>query len=122
LRAGDAIETATGGRPRLFRPPLGHTTPATLYGARLAQVTPVGWSARGYDGIRGRSPQAVVHGVARSLDDGAIILLHDAAERDDFVPAGVPAMPALLSELGARQLVSVRLEHWLEPSAPSVTD
>jgi peptidoglycan-N-acetylglucosamine deacetylase len=113
MRAADAIETATGLRPRLFRPPLGHTTPATLRGARLANVTVVGWSARGYDGIRGRTEESVVRGVARSLDDGAIVLLHDAAERDDFVPAGVAALPALLDELRARQLVSVELERWL---------
>jgi len=117
LRAGDTIEAATGTRPRLFRPPLGHTTPATLYGARLANVTPIGWSARGYDGIRSRTPEAVLRGVARSLDDGSIVLLHDAAERDDFVPAGVPALPALLAELRSRQLVSVALERWLGPGA-----
>jgi len=117
LRAGDAIEAATGSRPRLFRPPLGHTTPATLRGARLANVIPIGWSARGYDGIRSRTPEAVVRGVARSLEDGSIVLLHDAAERDDFVPAGVPALPALLAELRARQLVSVGLERWLEGDA-----
>lgn len=113
VRAADAIEAASGKRPLLFRPPLGHTTPATLRGARRAGVTPVGWSARGYDGIRGRQPEAVVREVARSLDDGAIVLLHDAAERDDFVPAGVAALPALLAQLGERGLRSVELERWL---------
>ncbi|MFZ5890116.1 MAG: polysaccharide deacetylase family protein [Myxococcota bacterium] len=113
LRASEAVEAATGKRPWLFRPPLGHTTPATLRGARRAGVTPIGWSARGYDGIRGRPPEAVVREVTRSLDDGAIVLLHDAAEHDDFVPAGVPALPVLLDELERRRLRSIELERWL---------
>jgi peptidoglycan/xylan/chitin deacetylase (PgdA/CDA1 family) len=117
LRAADAIEAASGKRPQLFRPPLGHTTPATMRGARRAGVTPIGWSARGYDGIRGRQPDAVVRGVRRSLDDGAIVLLHDAAENDDFVPAGVSALPLLLAELGERGFCSVELERWFLNSA-----
>lgn len=117
VRAGDAIEAATGKRAHLFRPPLGHTTPATLRGARSAGVKPIGWSARGYDGLRGRPPEAVVRGVVRSLDDGAIVLLHDAAENDDFVPAGVLALPALLDELARRGLQSVALERWFPNGA-----
>ncbi|HET9931334.1 MAG TPA: polysaccharide deacetylase family protein [Polyangiaceae bacterium] len=117
VRARDSIEAASGKRAELFRPPLGHTTPATLRGARSAGVTPIGWSARGYDGIRGRQPEAVVRGVTRSLDDGAIVLLHDAAENDDFVPAGVVALPALLDELARRKLESVALERWFPDAA-----
>lgn len=112
VRARDTIEAASGVRAELFRPPLGHTTPNTMRGARRAGVTPIGWSARGYDGIRGRTVEAVVRGVARSLDDGAIVLLHDAAENDDFVPAGVVALPRLLEELDERALLSVPLERW----------
>jgi peptidoglycan-N-acetylglucosamine deacetylase len=113
LRAQDAVEQATGVRPRLFRPPVGHTSPATVRGARTAGVTMVGWSARGYDGLRGRRPEAVVAQIRRSLDDGAIVLLHDAAERDDFEPASLSALPALLAELDTRGLTSVALEPWL---------
>src|SRR5690606_21873282 len=45
-----SVERATGVRPRIFRPPLGHTTPLTVFGARRAGMTIVGWSARAYDG------------------------------------------------------------------------
>jgi hypothetical protein len=48
--------------------------------------------------------------VGRSLADGAIILLHDAAERDDFEPASVPALPALTALLDRRGLTSVGLD------------
>ena len=50
----------TGVRPRFFRPPLGHTSVTSVRGARLAGVTLVGWSSRGFDGMRRRSPEAVV--------------------------------------------------------------
>ena len=113
LRAQDAVANAVGVRPTLFRPPLGHTSPGTVRGAKLAGVTLIGWSARGYDGVRGRRPESVVRAVARSLDDGAIVLLHDASERDDFEPASLLALPALLSLLDARGLESVALDSWL---------
>lgn len=112
-RAQDAVESATGLRPRLFRPPIGQTSPNTLRGARAAGVRVVGWSARGYDGLRRRQPQAVLASIERSLGDGAIVLLHDAAERDDFEPASLAALPQLLALLDARGLSSVPLEPWL---------
>jgi peptidoglycan/xylan/chitin deacetylase (PgdA/CDA1 family) len=109
-RAGDAVEAATGARPRFFRPPLGHTSLTTVLGARRAGVTIVGWSSRGYDGIRRRTPDAVVRRVSRTLTDGAIVMLHDAAEHDDFEPASVPALPRLVALLDERGLASVGLD------------
>ena len=110
LRAARAVEVATGARPRFFRPPLGHTSVTTVRGVRLAGVTLVGWSSRGYDGMRGRSPEAVVERVVRTLSDGTIVMLHDAAERDDFEPAAVRALPRLLAVLDCRGFTSVGLD------------
>jgi peptidoglycan-N-acetylglucosamine deacetylase len=110
VRAADAVEAATGARPRLFRPPLGHTSLTTVRGARRAGVTLIGWSARGYDGIRGRSSEAIVERVGRTLTDGAIVMLHDAAEHDDFEPASVRALPRLVALLDERGLTSVGLD------------
>lgn len=112
-RAQDAIEDAAGVRPTLFRPPVGQTSPSTLRGARTAGVRVIGWSARGYDGLRGQRPEAVVTRISRTLSDGAIVLLHDAAEYDDFEPASLAALPALLAVLDAKGLTSVRLDSWL---------
>ena len=84
--------------------------PPFSFAARRAGVTLVGWSSRGYDGIRGRSPEAVVMRVARTLTDGAIVMLHDAAEHDDFEPASVAALPRLLALLDERGLTSVGLD------------
>ena len=109
-RASDAVHAATGVRPRFFRPPLGHTSLTTVRGARRAGVTLVGWSSRGYDGIRRRCPNAVVKRVRRTLTDGAIVMLHDAAEHDDFEPASVRALPRLVALLDERGLASVGLD------------
>jgi len=110
LRAVAAVEAATGARPRFFRPPLGHTSRTTVRGARLAGVTLIAWSSRGYDGIRRRSPEAVVARISRTLVDGAIVMLHDAAEHDDFEPASVPALPRIVALLDERGLTSVGLD------------
>ena len=123
VRAEDAVEAATGVRPKFFRPPLGHTSLTTVPGARRAGVTLVGWSSRGFDGIAGRSPQAVVERVGRTLADGAIVMLHDAAEHDDFEPAAIRALPPLLALLDERGLTSVGLDELLDegPTRADVT-
>jgi peptidoglycan/xylan/chitin deacetylase (PgdA/CDA1 family) len=119
LRAGDAVEAATGARPRFFRPPLGHTSVTTATGVRRAGVTLVGWSSRGFDGLRGRSVEACLRHVRRTLEDGAIVMLHDASEFDDFEPAAVRALPQLLALLDERGLTSVGLDALLGETAPS---
>lgn len=108
-RARSTVEAACGVRPGWFRPPLGHTSPLTALGLWRSDVRVVGWSARGYDGLPGREPKAIVARVEPDLKDGAIVLLHDAAERDDFEPPGVLALPEILAMLDARGLTSVGL-------------
>ena len=109
-RARDAVEAATGMRPRFFRPPLGHTSMTTVLAARRAGVTLVGWSLRGYDGLRRRNADAVVERLARILTEGAIVMLHDAAEHDDFEPATVRVLPRIVALLERRRLASVGLD------------
>jgi peptidoglycan/xylan/chitin deacetylase (PgdA/CDA1 family) len=110
VRAKGAVEAATGAQPKFFRPPLGHTSRSTVAGVHLAGVTLVGWSSRGYDGLRNRSPEAVLRSVGRTLRDGAIVLLHDAAEHDDYEPASIRALPQLFALLDERGLTSVGLD------------
>jgi peptidoglycan/xylan/chitin deacetylase (PgdA/CDA1 family) len=126
-RAARAVEDATGVRPRFFRPPLGHTSVTTTRGVRRAGLTIVGWSTRGLDGMRGRTPEAVVARVARDVTDGAIVMLHDASEYDDFEPASVRALPELLRLLDERGWTSVGLDALIDrpgdsPEPSSVLD
>ena len=111
-----AIEDACGVRPTLFRPPIGHVSPRTAAGAKRANVTLVAWSVRGLDGLAS-SPDRVLRRVLRGLTPGAIVALHDAAERDDFEPAALAALPAILTEIENRGLQTVGVEEFIDPAA-----
>jgi peptidoglycan/xylan/chitin deacetylase (PgdA/CDA1 family) len=74
----------------------------------------VGWSVSGRDGTAVVRPARVAARVQKGLRNGAIVLLHDAAERDDHEPAGPLALSAVLDAIDAKQLVVVPLTTWTE--------
>jgi peptidoglycan-N-acetylglucosamine deacetylase len=108
------IEAITGDKPELFRPPIGHTNPTIARVADAFDLTVVGWSVSARDGLAGADPKRVVGRVRRNVKDGAIVLLHDAAERGGRVPAGVLALAEVMDALKAARLDVVRIEEWLE--------
>jgi peptidoglycan/xylan/chitin deacetylase (PgdA/CDA1 family) len=110
-RAVDLIVELTGERPRFFRPPVGHTNPRIDRAARDLGLTIVGWSIRARDGIRAH-PSQVAQRVVPRLSDGAIVLMHDGAERDDHEPAAPAALPEILAKMKERGLRAVRLDEW----------
>ena len=112
-RAVASLEAITGARPTLFRPPVGHTNPTIARIAERLDLTVVGWSVRGRDGLAGAQPDDVARRIARGLGDGAIVLMHDAAERGRRRPAGVDALPRVLDAIAERNLSVVPLEKWL---------
>jgi peptidoglycan/xylan/chitin deacetylase (PgdA/CDA1 family) len=77
-------------------------------------VTFIGWSARGFDGARRIPPTRLVQRIEGDLEPGAIILLHDAAENEDFTPSAVEALPAILDALEARGLKPGTVEELIE--------
>ena len=105
--ATQAVERAGGTAPGLFRPPVGYVSHRTAAGARRARVTLVAWSARGIDGLGVTNPARVARRIEKKLRPGAIVMLHDAAERDDFLPASIEALPLVLAALDAKGLTSV---------------
>ena len=113
-RALEVVKEATGLRPRLFRAPIGHISPAMARAARELELLVVGWSVRGVDGWSGAKPEKVAERVIDKLDDGAIVCLHDAAERGDFIPASIGALPAVFEAADKRQLSFVRVDRWLD--------
>lgn len=116
-RAIGVLEEITGKTPTLFRPPIGHTNPTIARIADLLDLTVVGWSVRGRDGLSGASPEDVVSRISRGLRDGAIVLLHDAPEHGTNKPAGVTALPAILDKIASNNLRVVPLSSWLETDA-----
>ncbi len=113
-RAQAAVAQITGQTPRLFRPPVGLISPRTALAAKRLALVLLGWSVRGRDGLARAHPVAVERRVTRALRPGAIVLLHDAAERGGRVPAGVAALPAILAYAARAQLTCVPLSS-LEP-------
>jgi peptidoglycan/xylan/chitin deacetylase (PgdA/CDA1 family) len=112
-RAVAVVEREVGVKPKWFRPPIGHVSPRTAAGARRAGVALVAWSVRGLDGIAGRMPEQVVARIERGLVPGAIVLMHDAAERNDFEPASIAALPLVLESVASKGLVAVTLDELL---------
>ena len=113
-RTQRAIEHACGVTPTLFRPPIGFASHLTFRGAERAAVRVVAWSVRSLDGVRSARPARVAERVIAHLEEGAIVLLHDAAERDDFTPASIAALPQILEALRARTLHAVALDELLD--------
>jgi peptidoglycan/xylan/chitin deacetylase (PgdA/CDA1 family) len=77
-QAQAAITRIAGTSPRWFRAVVGMANPfvaAPLHRLGLARV---GWTARGFDGVRAE-PAAVVARIERQLRPGAIILAHEGA-------------------------------------------
>ncbi len=116
-RAIRTLEKITSSRPTLFRPPIGHTNPTIARIADQLDLTVVGWSAAGRDGLKGADPKSVASRIARDLDDGVIVLMHDAAERDDHEPAALAALPAVLSAVKDKNLRVARLRDWVDQVA-----
>ncbi len=120
LERGIAVlQAITGTRPTLFRPPIGHTTPVIARVADALDLTVVGWTVSGHDGIALARVDHVVTRVRRDLRDGIIVALHDAPERGDREPAAVKALPAILDAVAAENLDVVPLEGWLGESEES---
>jgi peptidoglycan/xylan/chitin deacetylase (PgdA/CDA1 family) len=114
-RATDALARITGARPTLFRPPIGHTSPPIARAANALDLAVVGWSVRGLDGLARSRSERVAARVIPKLRDGAIVLLHDAAERDDHTPASLAALPRILAAMSASNLPGVRVDAWIAP-------
>jgi peptidoglycan/xylan/chitin deacetylase (PgdA/CDA1 family) len=107
-----ALERALGQRPRLFRPPIGHTNPTIARVVEALGLVVVGWTIGGRDGLASARPDEVVARVRRDLRDGAIVLLHDAPERGEREPAAVRALPAILDAIAAERFDVVPLSDW----------
>lgn len=94
------VLTAISGQPpRWYRSVVGHTNPFVAAVLRAQGLTRVGWSARGFDGVR-CTPQAVLARIVPQLRPGAIVLLHEGG-----APGQAPAIIGqVLAELERRGL------------------
>ncbi|MGB3392932.1 MAG: polysaccharide deacetylase family protein [Stenotrophomonas sp.] len=94
-----ALAAITGAPPRWYRSVVGMTNPFVAAALRRHGLTRVGWSARGFDGVR-CMPETVVARIAGELGPGAIVLLHEGAGHGH----NVAIVEAVLREMAARGL------------------
>jgi peptidoglycan-N-acetylglucosamine deacetylase len=100
------------GGPRWFRPPVGILSPRVVEAAKLAKVTLVGWSANARDGVAA-TVEAAAARLKPAIRPGAILVLHDAAERGDRTPIAADVLESILKDLSERGLRSVTLDELL---------
>jgi peptidoglycan/xylan/chitin deacetylase (PgdA/CDA1 family) len=105
-RGMDAIESATGVRPRWFRPPYGKLSELTYGVCTAMQLEVAYWSVWGLD-WEAIGSRAIAREVKAGLRSGSIVLLHDNGaygRRPDAKPT-VDALGAIVArgaELGLR--------------------
>ena len=107
------LQAITGERTSWFRPPIGHTNPILARVAEDLDLLVVGWSVSARDGTARAEESACLARVRSGLDDGAIVLLHDAAERADHSPLAPRLVPQVLAAIDDRNLTVVPLASWL---------
>lgn len=97
-RCNDAIEKATGSRPSLFRAPVGMKNLFVHPLLAERQMRLIGWSARGYDGVRTK-PEAAARRILRRVEPGTIILAHEGRTAPDGTAVNVRMLELLLNAL-----------------------
>jgi peptidoglycan/xylan/chitin deacetylase (PgdA/CDA1 family) len=108
-RAEDAIATATGRAPRLYRPPYGVLNAAALCVADRRGWRTLLWSHWGRDWEARASAESIASKVTGGAGEGAVLLLHDA---DDYSAPGswqrtLAALPAVIETMRERGLEPV---------------
>ncbi len=101
--AVEAIEQATGIRPGLFRPPYGHFSEASYKQCDELGMRPIYWSSWGidWDPI---DAATIAENVLGDLQDGSIVLLHDAPSYADRSSALATAEASTLVATQAKEL------------------
>jgi peptidoglycan/xylan/chitin deacetylase (PgdA/CDA1 family) len=115
LRTQEIIAAATGRRPAWFRPPVGLLSPRVAAAAAAAGLRLCGYGGKARDGLAGTTVDDALRHLLPALRPGAVLVLHDAAERGGRRPIAAEVLEALLPQLAARGLRPVTLAELLGP-------
>jgi len=110
-RARAAIEEAGEQAISDYRPPYGIFSAVTLRAVRRRGWRPVLWSRWGRDWTRRATAESITRRTTTGIDDGDIVLLHDAdyySARGSWVRTAA-ALPLILTELEGRGLKTASL-------------
>ena len=75
----EAMQSVTGQKPKLFRPPYGVTNPNLKKAIMKGNYIPVGWSVRSLDTVV-KDEKKLFEKIIAGLKPGAIFLFHDTSE------------------------------------------
>ena len=92
-RAIDTLQSITGVRPWLYRPPGGRIDAVQLAEVERLGLVTLMWTNIGGADLWADTPSEVVQGVTESARDGAVILLHEGLQRT------VEALPSVIETL-----------------------
>jgi peptidoglycan/xylan/chitin deacetylase (PgdA/CDA1 family) len=118
-RAQELLARAAGRAPRWFRAPIGILSPRVAEAAGRARLALVGWTATARDGVAGTTVDAAAARLERAIRPGAILVLHDAAERGGREPIAPAVLKRLLDVLEQRGLRSVTLDELVDGEGSS---
>ncbi|HEX5153718.1 MAG TPA: polysaccharide deacetylase family protein [Parafilimonas sp.] len=106
----DAIQSITGCKPHLFRPPYGVTNPNLRRAIINGNYIPVGWSVRSYDTII-KDEKKLLRRVTRNIKPGDIFLFHDTRKTT------LNILPTFIQHLQQKGYDIVRLDKLLHVNA-----
>ena len=72
------IESITGKKPQLFRPPYGVTNPSIRRALEVTKHKVIGWNIRSLDGIH-KDEKIIFDRIKKRIAPGGIVLLHDTS-------------------------------------------
>lgn len=116
LRAcNDAIKSAIGLEPALFRSPQGFKNPALGDVIGELDMKAIGWQVRGLDSMRGDA-DAITERIVKGAEPGGVIMLHDGSGYGGRVDRSgtIAALPRIIEGLRARGLSFSRLDELLD--------
>lgn len=94
------LESLTGKRPQLFRPPWGHVNLGTYFAIRKFRLTPVFWNIAPDDWKEDHSSNFITHYVVQLAQPGLVVVMHDAGGERERTRLALPSMVEGLRSLG----------------------
>lgn len=116
-RTQQAIESATGQRPKIFRSPYGIRWFGLFRVLRKRGMRSIQWSDTGFDWIKKNTPVDIARKALKNVRDGSVILLHDGCGAREpgqaDQSATVAALPIIIEGVRKRGLQFVALNEFL---------
>lgn len=106
-KTGQLIESTTGQKSLLFRPPFGVTNPRIAKAVKELNLLTIGWSIRSYDTVS-KNEKNIANRILRKLKPGAIVLFHDN------LPYTAATLDKVLAGASAQKLICIDIPTFLK--------